>query len=400
MAAPREPRTVEFDSTWVRVENNAVTSNQWHNRPVSHSRFLALCVACSQAYSLDASACGDTPMVLLPLLPQADATEQPLDVVLIASANKMAVTFSLRALSAASGRRLRLARTQGKRATPVQRQSLTIDCHWGLQGALCTGAPVALLEPDTTYEWSATMVAPPGVGPAEFGTPAIQRFKTADAAFPTVTRDIVFDVQEHHRFTEPLCGLESSAILRFYDPALSSPVVVNVKGVTPSYVAQPRVLPGTPALLDLTLDSPPDCVMPEFYYPNGMRIEGPEICLEEALPATEVDQDGLPVASSQPNSAPTAESPAGVPDDSDASPSESESEEESSASEDDVDAADLEDGVRLRPVEDAGHDGCSMGVVPMAGERVPGSCITLLSAIAAFFGLSAMRRRDRPHRLG
>jgi hypothetical protein len=342
-------------------------------------------------------------MVLLPLLPQSDATEQPLDVVLIASANKMAVTFSLRALPAASASDSASPPEAG--ADPREEGDagstaveLTIDCHWGLQGALCTGAPVALLDPDTTYEWSATMVAPPGVGPAEFGTPAIQRFKTADAGFPTVTRDIVFDVQEHHRFTEPLCGLESSAILRFYDPALSSPVVVNVKGVTPSYVAQPRVLPGTPALLDLTLDSPPDCVMPEFYFPNGLRIEGAEVCLEDALPATEVDQDGLPVADSQPNSAPTTESPVGVPDDSDASPSESD--EESSASGDDVDDADLEDGVRLRPVEDTGNDGCSMRVMSMAREQLRGNYLTWLSTIAAFFGLRTMRRRDRPHRLG
>jgi hypothetical protein len=325
---------------------------------VKRWQILGVIVVSHQAYAADVQACGPTPPILTAQLPLADARGVPLDAALITSTNWGLTTSTLRKVDAdeAGGMTADAGVDGGQPNIELSR----VCYETPERGSVCVAKPARELEPETTYEWSAALDPRAGIDPDYVGPTALRRFTTSRARHTESETALDVKVLTHDAHTAAPCGPTVSANLRI-DAALSSPVVVNVAGFTPSYVMDARVLTPQAPSLEFLLYGPPDCITLEAFDVTGVRTELNTLCLEHELPLATVDEQNQPVEPIEPQ--PNA-------------PSNDASQDEQTPQE----------GVALDAVEEPEKSGCQLG------RSHSSSSVWALGAMAAV--LLFMRRRN------
>jgi hypothetical protein len=286
-------------------------------------RILAAgCVVLHQLHPSAALGCGSTPDMLSPFLPAVDATGVPLDAVLFAASNhSAAITFELRretpdavdnATVAQSDAGIGTGGEADGSAAPLRDEvsdvpntsdatsgrhdlgaggtaqvPLDIKCYPASGGNLCVARPTTLLDPGARYSWQTWTSINADVGLA---TPP-RGFTTGVGLADVGLSQVSVEVDGYDVFTSHPCGQTSSVDMTVAATGLTTPLVVNVKGVTPSYVHEPLVLTVDAPEQPFGLSSPPECFVIETFDVTGARSEVGEICPEAELPAT---PDGAP----------------------------------------------------------------------------------------------------------
>lgn len=285
------------------------------------------CVVLHQLHPSLAFGCGSTPDMLSPLLPAVEATDVPLDAVLFAASNHShAIAFELRretlapsaetspgpvdAGGAVSGETITVetaASDTAERAlppldgetadtqtaadstaapdpvgtAPVQ-VPLDVTCYPASGGNLCVAKPTILLEPGTRYSWQTWTNVDADLGLATPPRGFTTGVAIADVGLPQVS----VEVDDYRVFSSHPCGQTSAVDMTVTASGLTTPLVVNVEGVTPAYVHEPLVLTVDAPEQAFGLSSPPACFVIETFDVTGARAEVGEICPKETPPAT------------------------------------------------------------------------------------------------------------------
>jgi hypothetical protein len=340
-------------------------------------------------HTQDASACGSTPALLSALLPESDAAGVDTNAVLIASNNDGAVVFTLRRMPLPGEGEMNTAPAVDGGAhkeapLPLDSASVTLQttCYPAFSGNLCVATPTEPLLPNSIYEWS---VAATVEGQDEPTAPSEQwrLFVTSDGAMPHAPSTVTAAVVKYIKDEGNPCGITSSVNLALEGTGLVGPVVVNVKGLTPSYVTEPKVLSPDSPQQELTLYSPPECFTLELFDGVGIRQELEEICLEAAEP--EVNPVVEEPEAAPPDQAPTQVAPTMAP---------SETAEPVPPVDSDADDADDQEhaDAKKHGIEPTSNAGCA--TVP--GSKPLGIGALLPSTIAA---AQLLRRRRHSRRL-
>lgn len=266
-----------------------------------------------------ALACGSTPLLLTPLLPVDASEATPRDAALIASSNQGPISFTLRlvkhgpAAGAAvdAGGALDVG---GDAGDGVQSESLPLpegaeltldtECDASSGGNLCIAKPRALLEVGATYEWLVAGEDLPFVAPRRFTV-------TADV---TDQANAVLEVRvtRNEFFSSHPCGLEKAVTFEFEAGSLVQPVVLNFKGVTPTYVTEPVVLTPEEPTQVMGVYSTIECFTLESIDGAGQRKDLREVCPDDVLAPT--GQPPLtPVSSNDSQPAPSAAAETATP---------------------------------------------------------------------------------------
>lgn len=346
---------------------------------VKSSLVVAAVVLLMHAHSSPAVACGSTPSLVRALLPLAGATDVPLDAALIAASNSRDSTIELRKVSE------RAAYDAGAGDAGQSALDLDTQCNTTLDGALCVARPQAALEPESTYEWRvARLVVGDGT---DLVSPVTewQRFTTTDTTLDSSGPAIAVELTTNDVHINPECGGGHIAKLQFSAAGLQSPVVVNIAGVTPSYIMLPLTLTADAASAEFIVYSPPTCITPEVIDVTGVSTLLDELCLADILPPTYYDETGAVVPEPAPMAtepAPTGTTPTGGPVAPDApnamTPSAQPGKSEQSS------------GVGLSAVDaDNSAKGCALA--PARGRDHTRSAP---AAVLAFAALSALSRRS------
>ena len=235
-----------------------------HNPSVPRNLALgAAAVATLLFNSANSLACGETPNELKLLLPANRAVDVPLNVALSASSNTMDSAIVLKKVD------------DDGATTDVP---VNVDClgpEYG--GAVCLARPEISLEPDSQYQWTASLAWDRADDPAvEVET---RTFTTGDAIdqYALHTDDVGVHIATHEEFPNGPCVFSVTHL--FWDGAnLADPVVVNLKGLTPSYTMHAQVLSAGDAIEFLAYDIE-DCVSPEVFDQTGHRMNLGSVCL-------------------------------------------------------------------------------------------------------------------------
>lgn len=378
----------------------------------------ASCVVLHQLHPSVALGCGSTPDMLSAFLPAVDATGVPLDAVLFAASNHSdAITFELRRetpapsdetsagpVDAGAGEGAeRAAPPRDGEATdtvevtdapdsvaaePVQ-VPLDVTCYPATGGNLCVAKPKLLLEPGARYSWQTWTNVSGGRGLATVPQGFTTGASIADVGSPQVS----VGVDGYNVFTSHPCGQTSSVDMTVTATGLTTPLVVNVEGVTPSYVHEPVVLTPDAAEQPFGLSSPPECFVLETFDVTGVRAEIGEICPTGQQPSE--PSTGAPSATSTTSGNSVATTAAGAAEPGDAT----------SRDPDASEADEAPGGVEQRGVDGKSNGGCAVGYGAVgdgagtygaAGPNDVGgdrSAAAWLAAVGVVVGLRRMRHR-------
>jgi hypothetical protein len=345
-----------------------------HTAAMNPRILVALAVLSHHAYAWDAAACGPTPYLLSPLLPEPGAQNVPVDAALIASSNMTHATFELREYADGAANAVDAGADI----------ALETECFPGEGGgAVCVARPVEPLEPVTTYEWSAAMVPPGGIDPSYLQPSPAVTFTTAEAPTEATLPEIDVRVVSHQIITDAMCVSGRVVTLQFSSDE-PSPMVLNIEGVTPGYVTQAVALTEASNPVAMTLYSAPECFTIETFDERGTRTPLRELCPESELPATMPTPTVQPVPDGpiEPPLPSTAVDPIAP----NAPGGEPEAPPPGDSSDDEVD--DDRDGVAKAPVaEGSSTEGCNVGPT-RGGSRG--------WALGFVVGLALCRRGRRP----
>jgi hypothetical protein len=362
-----------------------------------------------------------------PLLPGADATAVPLDAALFVASNATeSIAFTLRrerptavdeaplaplldagvssdgetvgraapprddetteaALTAASSDALDSASADvaGSDAEGVE-VPVAVTCYPAAGGNLCVAKPKVLLEAGARYVWTASMPVS-GAEPTAERTTEPRWFTTGDAVADVGSPQLNVEVISHTNYNGHPCGLERSVGMTVSGVDIETPVVVNAKGITPSYVIEPVVLSAEQSEQPFGLYSPPECFIIETFDVTGARADLGEVCPEKLVPATPaVEADPAPPAT-EPATTATSTSTAMTPE----SAESGDADDPRDATESNA-AASPPDGVEQRGVEADSDGGCAVGPL---GVRRSLAATTWLAGAALVVALRRARRR-------
>src|SRR5690606_28818261 len=113
-------------------------------------------------------------------------------------------------------------------------------CYPATGGNLCVAKPKTPLKPNTQYSWTGTMTAPYDESVGLITPP--RRFRTGDSVAAVGSAEVDVEVAKHTVYANHPCGLSSHVALSLEGTNLTSPLLVNAKGLTPAYVVQPVIL--------------------------------------------------------------------------------------------------------------------------------------------------------------
>jgi hypothetical protein len=333
-------------------------------------------IVCHQLHAGSAWACGAVAELFEPLLPMRDAADVALDAALfVAISDTQPITVELLRANAAGEDvaplsllvdagvptgDVALDKAPPRDETTSQSTASTSDgsenssrdeadvvvpldvvCYGAVSGNLCVAKPKEPLEAQTRYSWTASKLASAGEE-VERVTERVW-FTTGNAFVNTGSSVVDVEVTEHRMASYFGCGPSQTFVryvgLELEAATVTTPIVANVKGITPNGSLLPLVLNAEEPKQSLTLSAPPECFVIETFNAAGLRTELAETCPEAVLPVTSDVSEAVPAAASETTASDVSET-------------------ESAAQPDE--GAEEEDGVERRSVDGASGGGCAV----------------------------------------
>lgn len=258
-------------------------------------------------------------------------------------------------------------------------------------GAVCIARPLALLKPNTRYEWA--VVAPWAEEEPSFVDASWRSFTTGTQVVgPVQLSSTEVTVEGRVLYADQPCGIESMLTVKVAVSELAVPLVVNVAEVSPGYVTHAQALTAAAPAVEMRLYNAPDCIKPEIYDQTGQVHALGEVC-SPVVPATDGNGDTVEEPHDGEHSEPSTSSDDDVNED---TPSANAVESGDDANSTETTAGDIglapvtdestNDAHRQRGVDSPGRTGCT---ISSASTPTPAP---LLPWSAAAIALVALRR--------